>query len=119
VEEFAVDGMIQPPLLTDTERWQRVIFDAPDTLHFQRMDNEIGHFALQLDLAKKTFTLTVPPRPSWKATFTYENPEPDRMILDGDLNGRHLNMSLHRTHMAQFLLLNRGFHMINQIPMTR
>ena len=36
------------------------------------------------------------------------------MVLDGDLNGRHLNMNLHRIDMAQFLLLNRGFHMINQ-----
>jgi hypothetical protein len=68
---------------------------------------------MQLDPARKVFDLTMSSDPSWKANFTYENPEPNRMILDGNLNGRRLHVSLKRTDLAQFLLLNRGFHMIN------
>ena len=119
VDEFVLDGVVQPPLLTNTDRWQRVIFDAPDVLYFQGMDSGIGNFTLQLDSPKKTFALTVPAEPSWKASFAYEIPEPNRLVLDGNLNGRHLNMTLRRTDMAQFLLLNRGFHMINQNQMKR
>ena len=119
VDEFVVDGAVQPPLLTNADRWQRVIFDTPDIFYFQEMDSGIGNFTLQLDSARKTFTLTVPADPSWKASFTYEDSGPDRMILNGNLNGRHLNMGLHRTDMARFLLLNRGFHMINQTQAKR
>ena len=68
---------LQPPLLTNTDRWQRVIFDTPDDFFFQRMDSQIENFALQLDPARKTFTLTSSSDPSWKASFTYEDPEPE------------------------------------------
>jgi uncharacterized membrane protein YphA (DoxX/SURF4 family) len=119
VDEFVLDGAAQPPQLSNSDRWQRVVFDTPDFLYFQGMDSGIGNFALQLDLTRKTFTLTVPADPSGKASFTYEDLEPNLMVLDGNLHGRHLNMRLRRTDMAQFLLLNRGFHMINQSMMDR
>jgi len=28
VDEFAADGEVRPPILTDNLRWQRVIFDS-------------------------------------------------------------------------------------------
>ena len=68
---------------------------------------------------KFRFTLTTSADPSWKASFTYEDPEPDSMVLDGILNGHHLKISLRRTDMDQFLLLNRGFNMINQTLLKR
>jgi uncharacterized membrane protein YphA (DoxX/SURF4 family) len=119
VDEFVADGAVQPSLLTNTERWQRVIFDSPDTFYFQDMDSQIGHFTLALDPKSKTFTLAIPTKPHWKASFTYEDPGPDSMVLDGTLNGRHLKISLHRTDLGQFLLLNRGFNMINQTLLNR
>ena len=41
------------------------------------------------------------------------------MVLDGTLNGHHLKISLRQTDMDQFLLLNRGFNMINQTLLKR
>ena len=119
VDEFMLDGVVQTPMLNNPNRWQRVIFDTPDVFYYQGMDSGIGDFAVQLDPAKKTFILTLSADPSNTARFTYEDPEPDRLTLDGNLNGHHLNMSLHRTDMAQFLLLNRGFHMLNQTQVKR
>jgi hypothetical protein len=29
VDEFLIDGQVRPPLLTDTGRWRRVIFERP------------------------------------------------------------------------------------------
>ena len=119
VDEFVLGGTAQAPLLSNSSRWQRVILDTPDTFYFQGMDNVIGHFTLQLDPASRTINLTVPEQPGWKANFTYKEPDPDHMVLNGDLNGRPLNMTLHRTDMGQFPLLNRGLHMINPIPDKR
>ena len=65
------------------------------------------------------FTLTTSADPGWRASFTYEDPGPDSMVLDGTLNRHHLKISLRRTDMDQFLLLNRGFNMINQTLLKR
>ena len=119
VDEFTVNGAVRPPLLTDKQRWQRVIFDNPDILYLQGMDSGIGDYFLRIDPARRSFTLTNPTDPSWRATFSYEDPEPDRIVLDGYFNGQHVNANLSRMDMSRFLLLNRGFHMINQTQVKR
>ena len=119
VSEFTVDGVSQPPALTDSNRWQRVIFDSPEVLYVQDMDSTIRNLTLRLDSAGKTLVLTAPSDPGWKATFTYEDPEPDRLLLEGSLNGHHLIARLSRMDVSQFLLLNRGFHMVNQTQVKR
>src|SRR5271165_187182 len=119
VDEFVVDGVPQPPLLTNQDRWQRVIFDTPDALCVQGMDSRIGDFGLQMDTGRKTFTLTSPADPNWKATFTYEDTAPNQIVLDGNFNRHSFKVSLSRVDMSQFLLLNRGFHMINQAQVKR
>jgi hypothetical protein len=38
VTEFTVGGNPAPPLTTDEKRWQRIVFDDPGILTYQRMD---------------------------------------------------------------------------------
>jgi uncharacterized membrane protein YphA (DoxX/SURF4 family) len=118
-DEFMVDGALQPALLSNTNRWQRVIFDTPEILYIQGMDSQIRTLSLQLDAARRTFTLTNSADPTWKATFTYEDPGANRLVLDGDFGGHHVNANLSRMDLSQFLLLNRGFHMVNQTQVKR
>jgi uncharacterized membrane protein YphA (DoxX/SURF4 family) len=119
VDEFVLDGTPQAPVLGGSDRWQRVVLDTPGTFYFQGMDNAIGMLTLQLDPSSKTMNLTVSSEPSWRSAFTYELPDPDHLVLDGNLNGRPLKISLHRMDLTQFLLLNRGFHMVNQSMLKR
>ena len=73
------------------------------------------NYDLTLDPATKSFGLAVPGEPSQKtADFTYEDPDPDHMLLNGTFKGRHMNLTLRRMDLSQFLLLNRGLHIINQ-----
>jgi uncharacterized membrane protein YphA (DoxX/SURF4 family) len=118
-DEFAVDGTSQPALVKNTNRWQRIIFDTPDIFYLQGMDSRIATFSLRLDAARRTFTLTNPADPIWKGAFTYEDPEPNRIVIDGNFDGHHVNASLSRMDLSQFLLLNRGFHMVNQTQVKR
>src|SRR5271167_1627079 len=127
VDEFAVDGTMRPPLLTDRDRWQRLIFDsAPDAhegepyeLHVQLMDSNIRLYRLHLETTAKAFTLAKINNPDWKATFTYEDPEPNRIVLDGQFDGHQVNAHLSRVDLSQFLLLNRGLHIISKYPLKR
>ncbi len=119
VDEFSINGAARPPLLTDKVRWQRVIFDDPDILYVQGMDSGIGDYLMSIDPASRSFTLTNPTDPAWRATFSYEDTAPDHVLLDGSVNGQHVNAELSRMDLSQFLLLNRGFHMINQEQVKR
>ena len=40
VTEFTVDGEPLPPLTTDENRWQHLVFDEPEIVTYQRMDGE-------------------------------------------------------------------------------
>ena len=119
VDEFTVDGAARPPLVTDNDRWLRVIFDDPDIFYVQGMDSRMGDLDMSIDQARRTFTLTTPADPNWRATFRWEDPGPDHIVLDGNFNGQHVTASLSRMDTLHFLLLNRGFHMISQTMVKR
>ena len=120
VDEFAVDNIQRPPLVTDTGRWRRVIFDAPDALLVQGTDGIMKEFPLQLDFAHKTFTLGV--ESHVRGTFTMDESHPGQVVLDGMLDGHHLNAMLKREDLSdrtKFILINRGVHWITDAPHNR
>jgi uncharacterized membrane protein YphA (DoxX/SURF4 family) len=122
VKDFVLDTTARPPLLTDTERWQNVIFDAPDILTIQSMDGTQKRYYLQLDAPDQSFTLWDPPDTHWNARFTFDTSRPDRLILDGRFGEHTVNATLTRVDMSdpvKFLLLNRGMHWVNQYPNNR
>jgi hypothetical protein len=119
VEEFSLDGEPHPPLMTDAARWRRVVFDRPNQLAVQLMSDTRQRYRLELDEGQKTLSLTKRDDPNWKAVITYERPEPDRLILGGDVDGRRIEAALRRTDPSQFLLTSRGFHWVNEYPFNR
>lgn len=50
------------------------------------------------------------------ATLTVDRPAPDRLRLDGRLDGRPVTIALQRKSLDDFLLLNRGFHWVQEQP---
>ena len=53
---------------------------------------------------------------TWRTDFTYENPQPDVLTLTGQMNGHQVAATLRRMDESKFLLMNRGFHWINEYP---
>jgi hypothetical protein len=119
VEEFEVDGKARPPLLTDKDRWRRVVFDYPKMLAIQLMSDTRVRYTLDLNTDKKTLALSKRTDPAWKSSLTYEQPEPGLVALDGTLDGKKIRAKLRRTEPGDFLLINRGFHWINEFPFNR
>jgi hypothetical protein len=122
VEQVSVDGQIRPPLLTDTERWRRVIFDYVASVSVQRMDDSFvgGSFSdsvsygAAIDVNARTIALTKPDEKSWKANFSFDRPAQDRLVLDGQMDGRTVRMELTLLNRDKLLLVNRGFHWTNE-----
>jgi len=114
VEEFTIDGVPHPPVLSDTERWNRVIFDNADALTIQPMDGSLQQYDLKLDPDLRSFALSKPGSAS--GTFSITQPQWDHITLRGTFDGRPVAANLHRVDLSdpsQFLLINRGFHWVN------
>jgi hypothetical protein len=119
VEEFAVDGEARPPLVTDTTRWRRVIFDGPEVLAVQLMGDSRRRYRLELNADEHTLALSKRDDPAWKSTLTFGEPEPGALVLEGTFEGRAVRAKLRRSDPSEFLLVSRGFHWINEYPFNR
>lgn len=119
VEEFSLDGETRPPLVGDRERWRRVVFDRPGMFAVQLMTDARQRYRLEMDEAKRTLSITRREDPNWKTVLDYEQPEPERLTIKGDVDGRRVEARLRRADPSQFLLTSRGFHWINEFPLNR
>jgi uncharacterized membrane protein YphA (DoxX/SURF4 family) len=118
VERQTVDGQVRPPLLTDTGSWRRILFDRYNQMTFMRVNDERVSYTATID--PKTNTLQVGQRgKDAKTTMTYSRPTPDQLIIDGPLDGHKLHMELRLYDRNEFLLVNRGFHWVQQGPFNR
>lgn len=119
VEQMSVDGQVHPPLLTDQARWRRVVFDFPTFTQFQRPDDTFTGFGSAISEKDSTLTLTKPADKNWKASFTYSRPAPDQLVLDGTMDGHKIQLKMKLQDRDKFMLVNRGFHWINEYPFQR
>ena len=115
VQEMTVDGVDQPPLLTNGQRWRRMIFDHKLGMSIQLVSDErVGY---RIDLSPHYFTLRK--RDAWLSTFSYQRPNPQTLIVDGTMDGKKIHATLLRDDEKEFLLTSRGFHWINEYPFNR
>jgi hypothetical protein len=121
VEQFEIDGKAKPPLVTDTDRWRRVIFDYPQMVAIQLMSDSRQRYVLQLDEDARTLALSKRDDANWKATINYQRSDPDSdlLALEGKIDGHTIRAQLRRRDPSEFLLGSRGFHWINEYPFNR
>lgn len=119
VEQLTIDGQTRSPLITDYGRWRRVIFDIPSRMVFQRMDDSLAGYGATIKVNDHTLALTKDGDKNWKASFTFQRSTPDQLILDGDMDSHKLHMQLQLLDREKFLLVNRGFHWVQENPFNR
>lgn len=112
---MSIDGQLRPPLLTDTERWRRVVFDWTTITAFQRMDESFTYYRSTLDLKANTLTFTKRADPAWRVLFTLQRPAPDQTHADGRMDGHDLHADLRLKDM-KFALTTHQFHWIQDPP---
>jgi hypothetical protein len=119
VDQMTIDGHTRSPLVTDYDRWRRVVVSVLDRMAFQRMDSSFVNYGVKIDMASKTWTLSKPNDKSWSAKFTFQQPAPDRLILDGTMDGHAIRMDTRLMDHSKLLLVSRGFHWIQEAPFNR
>lgn len=117
VDEMAIDGQVRPPLLTDPDRWRRVIFAYQGMLALQSSEGSTTYCGLELTPATHTLVLKTFPRSKQKIfRLSYQETGPGRLEIEGAFRGRKVRAKLHREEASKFLLTSRGFHWINEHP---
>jgi len=119
IEELSVDGQVRSPLVTDYDRFRRAIFEFPERMSFQRMDDTMYSLAAAIDTTNKTLVLTKTTDKNWKSQFSFDRPATDQLILDGEMDNHKMRMQLHLVDRNKFLLVNRGFHWVQEYPFNR
>ena len=114
VRQMSIDEQPRPPLLSDSIRWRRAIFDYPDRMAFQRTDDSFAPYGASVNLPDRTLALTKSDDKNWTASFTFQRPAGDQLILDGRMDNHQVHMELQLTDRNSFLLVSRGFHWIQE-----
>ena len=113
VDQLSVDGQIRPPILNDYDRrWRRVIFDLPDSVAFQRLDDSFARYGVSIDIYNDRLALTKGNSRKWKSDFTFQRPAPDQLTLDGEMDDHKIQMQLQRVDFDTFRVLNSGFRWV-------
>ena len=119
VEALQVDGQAGPPPGAEALQWRRLILDRPGTFAVQLTSDFRRRYRLKLDEAHKTMALTKLDDPAWKSNLVYQRPAPDRLTVEGKLEGHEVRASLRRVAEPELLLTTRGFHWVNEVPFNR
>jgi hypothetical protein len=113
VERLSVNGETGPAELNDYDRrWRRVIFDAPDELVVQRTDDSFARYGASVDRERGTIALTKGGGRTWASRLTFDRPAPDRLTLNGEMDGHRIDAQLRLMDPSAFPLLNSSFRWI-------
>jgi hypothetical protein len=119
VEKMSIGGVERAALVTDYERWRRVVFQSVTAMILQRMDETFAGYGAKVDMDRKTITLTKAADPSWKSELTFDRPDAEHMTVHGTMDGRQVRLQLQRFDHSKMLLLSRGFSWIQEYPFNR
>ena len=121
VERFVADGRELPPLLTDGERWRYLIVDRDGFVSIRATNGAVTRHAFEVDPEARSMGFATFQDRETKHVVSYRELEGDgdRLRIEGELFGRVLEVDLVRKDAADYLLVDRGFHWINEVPFNR
>ena len=113
VERLSVDGEVRPPMFNDYDRrWRRVVFDTPELMVFQRLDDSFAHYGAAIDVEHHQIALRKIQSRTWKSTFSFDRRGDDEMTLEGEMDGHAIHAELQRVGMDTFKLTNGTFRWV-------
>jgi uncharacterized membrane protein YphA (DoxX/SURF4 family) len=106
------------PVSTGAEGFRRIIFDRPQGASLQRTDDTVVNYGAAIDTKTGNVVLTKQRDQNWKANLKFTRVGADRLLLDGMID-RPVHFQLALVDRNKFLLVNRGFHWIQEFPFNR
>lgn len=114
---FSVNNNIVPPLTTDSERWDKIIIDY-GVARLITMNDSITRYNINVDTLNRFARLVLKSDTAVKYEFTYTYDD-TYLNLKGIWKGNTIDAALKKKDLSEYLLINRGFHWINETPFNR
>ncbi len=135
VTTFTRAGVDVPPSLTDKTRWRYFLLNEYRGKYLAlvtTMTGEKKFVSAKLDAQQKTLLLEEPsaeqsisvspdmlqPKKSFPMTLQFTEQEGRLHILEGKVDEAPVRMELKKLREEDFLLMNRGFHWVNEFPFS-
>ncbi len=119
VHTFTLNGIVQPPLLTDTTRWRRLLIERQKRARVYQMNNSKKNYRVETDTVNHWFKIRMPKNTVFVDSFKYSIPSMHQLQLNGVFQGDTLDILLKKQPRDSFPLIKRGFHWVNEYPLNR
>lgn len=118
VTTFSRNGVAQPPLLTDSTQWRRVVVNEYGTVSVLTMDDRRLYSRAPVMETSATLTLGYS-REDEPLAFSFLRLGPKGIRIEGEVDGAKIDVVARRRGKPEFPLLTRGFHWVNEGPLNR
>ena len=118
VKTFTRDNDTIPPLTTDSTRWSKLIISNPGYATIQTMTEKNKYYVFKPDTVHKTVIMYPSRDTAIKYTLSYKR-EDSSLNLYGILDRDSIYVKTEWYDERKYLLMNRGFHWINEHPFNR
>lgn len=119
VDSFAVNGSVRPLLITDGGLWRYVIVSSPTEVTAKTMDNSLIKFQAKYDPATKSIEVHRKDGKSTAEKLAVTGLPQGGISVTGDLDGNTVAARFHQVDVSKFVLVNRGYHWINETSYSR
>jgi len=103
----------------DPMNWSWLDFSNRKVMRLAGPKPPTAVYLITWDTEDKKLTLAKVSTPTWSATFRYDLPEPDKLELQGSMDGKAVSATLKHAPEKRYELMNRGFHWIQELPYNR
>ena len=103
----------------DPKNWRWIDFSSRKTARLTGPKPPNLTYKTAWDSENKKLTLAKFSTPDWSATFTYDLPAPDKLELQGTMDGKAISATLKAAPEKRYELMDRGFHWIQEMPHNR
>ncbi|MEL7147426.1 MAG: hypothetical protein AAFO69_13715 [Bacteroidota bacterium] len=118
-QTYIENGDTIPPLVTDTLRWRYMILDKGSRFNaaVKRLSGDMSYYNVSTDTTERKLEFKTL-RDSSLFSLDY-NVIADGLVITGVLEQDTVQIKMKRYGREEFLLANRGFHWINEVPYNR
>jgi hypothetical protein len=118
VESFVRNNDTLPPLKTDTIRWNKIIVSWPGGVQLKMMNDSSAWYAFVPDTLKRKIIMYSWSDTTKKSFFNYSVSN-NKLVMQGKWKNDSVTITSNYYDLKNFLLVNRGFHWVNEYPFNR
>ena len=119
VQTFILNKDTLAPLTTDTTRWRNLMVSYAGRGHIRFMNDTIRAYAFEVDSSARKIVIYSRNDTTHKSHLAYSLMGKDSLMIRGKWLQDSVVITFTKYQLDKFLLVNRGFHFINELPFQR